>query len=83
MPAGQSQTSIEALRTRIFGDDIMVGLPERAAKTSAPLHPKVSLMMPCAPSNTAAQFAHMRKLMSDTDKVGMLSTRLSPLANTL
>ena len=61
MAAGQSQTSIEALGTWIFGDDIMVGLPEGAAKTGAPLHPKVSLMMPCVPSNTAHEKTCVRQ----------------------
>ena len=55
MPGGQCQTSFEVLRTWVFGDYVVVSVPEGAAEASAPLHPKVSLMMPCAPSNTAAQ----------------------------
>lgn len=73
MPAGQSQTSIEAWRTRIFGDEIMVGLPEGAAKPSTPLHPKVSLMMPCAPSIASAQPSHARRPVSDTGRMERLS----------
>lgn len=34
--------------TWVLGDDFMVRLPEGATEASAPLHPKVRLMVTCA-----------------------------------